>query len=287
MPFPLTRSNFFSTQEAMLLADTQAQNLGPEKIIAGDLEVLLARGPEDIAHAQDLRYRVFVEEMGAKVPDRIRHAKRDYDEFDAVCDHLLVIDHSRDGKSNPVVGTYRLLRRNVAKQFGRFYSESEFDISKLATFPDGEVLELGRSCVDANYRNRSSMQLLWRGIGAYLAKYDISLMFGCASFNGTDVEQHREALSYLYHHHAAPANLKVTAQPEYRAKIDYLPKEKVSSVQILTNMPPLVKGYLRLGCYIGEGAAVDTEYNCIDVCIILPTGNVTGKYASRYTVASE
>lgn len=272
----------------MLMADSPNNAvLCPERLVAGDLEVLLARGPEDIAHAQELRYRVFVEEMGAKVPPRIRHAKRDYDEFDAVCDHLLVIDHSKDGTGNPVVGTYRLLRRNVAKQFGRFYSESEFDISKLAVHPEGEVLELGRSCVDANYRTRATMQLLWRGIGAYLAKHDISLMFGCASFNGTNVEEHREALSYLHHHHAAPANLKVVAQPEYRAKFEVLPKEKVSNVQILVGMPPLVKGYLRLGCYIGEGASVDEEYNCIDVCIILPTVNVTGKYASRYTPTAE
>lgn len=261
--------------------------LSAERIVAGDLEVLLARGPEDLAHAQELRYRVFVEEMGAKVPERIHHARRDYDEFDGVCDHLLVIDHAKDATGNPVVGTYRLLRRSVALEFGRFYSESEFDIKSLVAYDEGEVLELGRSCVDAGYRNRATMQLLWRGIGAYLSKHDIKLMFGCASFNGTDVEAWREALSYLHHNHPAPEKLKVKAQSEYAAKIDYLPKEQVSNMQVVGSMPPLVKGYLRLGCYIGEGASVDKEYNCIDVCIILPTENVTGKYASRYSPATE
>ncbi len=258
--------------------------LSVEPIIAGDLEVLIAKTPEQIGWAQELRYRVFVEEMGAKACAQSTANKRDSDMFDAVCDHLLVVDHSKPKGANQVVGTYRLLRRSVAKSFGKFYSETEFDIKNIIAFDEGgEVLELGRSCVDADYRTRSSMQLLWRGIGAYVTKHNIQIMFGCASFGGIDPKQHLLALSYLHHFHAAPENLRSFALPSYATKIDYLPKEQVDTGKAIMAMPPLVKGYLRLGCYIGEGVAVDREYNCLDVCIILRTDKVGEKYASRYS----
>jgi putative hemolysin len=254
-----------------------------EPITAGSLEVTLAKTKREIEWAQELRYRVFVEEMGAKACPSTQKTKRDSDEFDAICDHLLVIDHSLPKGTNPVVGTYRLLRKQIAQSFGKFYSESEFDIRNLVAFNEGEVLELGRSCVDMNYRNRSSMQLLWRGIGAYLAEHNIHLMFGCASFNGTNPAMHRLALSYLHHFHQAPENLRTYALPSCAGKIDYLPKEEVDPRQAILTMPPLVKGYLRLGCYIGEGVAVDEEYNCLDVNIILRTDKVGEKYANRYS----
>lgn len=253
-----------------------------EPITAGSLEVLLASTPREMEWAQELRYRVFVDEMGAKASPEMQAARRDWDAFDAVCDHLLVKDHSIAEGKNPVVGTYRLLRKKVALEFGRFYSESEFDIKNLVAFDEGEVLELGRSCVDAAYRNRSTMQLLWRGIGTYVAAHNIHLMFGCASFNGTDPTPHLPALSYLYHYHQAPENLRTYALPECAAKIDCLPKEAVEPAKAILAMPPLVKGYLRLGCYIGDGIAVDEEYNCLDVNIILRTDKVGEKYVNRY-----
>ena len=255
----------------------------PEPITAGSLEVSLAKSKREIEWAQELRYRVFVQEMGAKVCPENKKTKRDSDAFDAVCDHLLVMDHSLPKGTNPVVGTYRLLRKKVAQNFGRFYSESEFDIRNLIAFNEGEVLELGRSCVDVNYRNRSSMQLLWRGIGAYVTEHNIHLMFGCASFNGIDPAAHLLALSYLHHFHQAPENLRTYALPECAGKIDYLRKEEVDAGKAILAMPPLVKGYLRLGCYIGEGVAVDEEYNCLDVNIILRTDKVGEKYANRYS----
>ena len=272
----------------MVLPGTSQHNFQLENITAGDLEVLLAHSPQEIAWAQELRYRVFVEEMGAKAGHEMQAARRDFDMFDAVCDHLLVIDRSRAKGENPVIGTYRLMRRSVAKAFGRFYSESEFDIRNIIAFDEGgEVLELGRSCVDAAYRNRASMQLLWRGIGAYLSHYNIQLMFGCASFAGIDASKHLMALSYLHHFHLAPENLRSYALPECRAKIDYLPKEQIDTGKAVVGMPPLVKGYLRLGCYIGDGIAVDTDYNCLDICIILRTDKVAEKYVNRYNVPQE
>ena len=154
----------------------------------GSLEVRLAQTAEDIDAAQALRYRVFYEEMSAKPTAAMAARERDFDEFDDCCDHLLVIDHMRKNK-NPVIGTYRLIRREAAQRAGRFYSSSEYDITPLLQYP-GEILELGRSCIDAEYRTGQVMQTLWRGITAYIFRYDIVLMFGCASLPGTDPSEH-------------------------------------------------------------------------------------------------
>jgi putative hemolysin len=172
-------------------------NRGPVVDIAsGPLQVRLAENPADIDAAQALRYRIFYEAMGARPVSDMAQARRDYDGFDAVCDHLLVLDHSRGSGADAVVGTYRLIRRAAASQFGAFYSEAEYDVSRLIAYP-GEILELGRSCVDTGYRGRPVMQLLWSGIAAYVFHYDIAVMFGCASLPGTDPEALALPLSYL------------------------------------------------------------------------------------------
>ena len=157
-------------------------------IHAGALEVRLSRTPDEIDAAQALRYRVFYEEMSAVPSPEMRQRRRDFDNFDDTWDHLLVIDHERAHPGESVVGTYRLNRRSVALENGGFYTASEYDISDLMGI-DGEIMELGRSCVDAEFRNRATMTLLWRGIAAYVFHYDIDLMFGCASIAGVDPDQ--------------------------------------------------------------------------------------------------
>ena len=152
-------------------------------IWAGSLAVMLAQTPEDIEEAQRLRYHIFCEEMHAQATPEVMAQKRDFDEFDAYCDHLLVVEHEPHRK---VVGTYRLLRRSAMQALGHYYSESEYDISPLKAIK-GEILELGRSCVHADYRSRAVMQLLWRGIAEYVMMHDIEIMFGCASFSGTNL----------------------------------------------------------------------------------------------------
>lgn len=247
---------------------------------AGTLEVLIASLPEHIAAAQALRYQVFFEEMGAPMTPEVAKTKRDRDDFDEVCDHLLVIEHQPDG-SHRMVGTYRLLRRTAMRKIGRFYTESEYDISAIRDYPE-EILELGRSCVDPEYRNRAVMQLLWRGIGAYVAKFNIALMFGCASFHGTDSEEHATALSYLHHYHLAPPELRPVALKERYVEMNRMPKEAVDVKQGFAALPALIKGYLRLNGFIGAGAVVDMEYNTTDVSIVVKTDRVTDKYAQRY-----
>lgn len=247
---------------------------------AGALMVRLAEDESEVVASQKLRYRIFCEEMGAKANADVQAQRRDFDEFDEVCDHLLVLDNSLTGEA-AVVGTYRLLRREAMERIGRFYSESEYDISKVKaqSYP---VLELGRSCVDENYRNRAVMQLLWRGIGQYSSLYQIKLMFGCASFVGTDIEQHAMSLAYLYHNHLAPDRICMRALPEHYVEMNRMPKEQVDTRAAIAHMPPLIKGYLRLGGYIGDGAVIDHAYNTTDVGIMVETDLITETYFQRY-----
>jgi putative hemolysin len=246
----------------------------------GHLEVRLAESVGEIDAAQALRYRVFYEEMGALPNDRMARLRRDFDDFDEVCDHLLVVDHSKTGRE-AVVATYRLIRREHAQRLGRFYSASEYDISTVLSWP-GEVLELGRSCVDQGYRTRAAMQLLWRGIAAYVFHHDIELMFGCASLPGTDPDALALPLSYLHYHHLAPPALRPRALDALHVPMRRLPAQAVEPGKALAELPPLIKGYLRLGGFVGDGAVIDRQFNTTDVSIVVKTDLVTDKYYTHY-----
>lgn len=240
----------------------------------------LAKHASELDASQELRYRVFVGEIGAKPTEENAALNRDIDQYDAVCDHLLVLEH--EGGKSKVVGSYRLLREEPMRAVGQFYTASEYDIAAMHAFK-GNVLEVGRSCVDAAYRNRAVMQLLWRGIASYIEKFSIDLMFGCGSLYGASIEQHKETLSYLYHYHLAPPDLRNVALPERFEQMDLMPKDAIESpARIFAGLPPLIKGYLRLGGYVGNGAVLDFEYNTTDVAIVVQTQNVTAKYVERY-----
>lgn len=263
-------------------------NLGEMR--AGNLEVFVTRQDDDVRAAQALRYQVFFEEMGAKATVQNVASKLDIDSFDEVCDHLLVVEHQEDdakkNKKYRVVGTYRLMRRVSIEKIGRFYTDSEFDISCIKQYKGG-ILEVGRSCVHPDFRNRSVMQLLWRGIGAYVSNFNIGLMFGCASFHGTDPNAHAMALSYLHHYHLAPKEICPRALEERYVEMNILPAEDIDIKAVFSNLPPLIKGYLRLSGYIGSGAVIDYEYNTTDVSIVVKTDLVTEKYATRYGSGKE
>jgi putative hemolysin len=249
-------------------------------IILGDLSVKIAETEEEILEAQRLRYRVFCEEMSATPSAEQQAEERDFDAFDPLCDHLLVRQHAAGEAPPRIVGTYRLLRAERVGSAGTFYSESEFDISRLKTFP-GTVMELGRSCVDTAFRSKTAMQLLWRGIGEYITHYRIELMFGCASFHGAP-ESHREGLSYLYHYHLAPEELRPRALPEHYVEMNLVSKEQINQKKAFFNLPVLLKGYLRLGGMIGEGAVFDRVFGTTDVCIVVRTSGVDERYVSKY-----
>jgi L-ornithine Nalpha-acyltransferase len=250
-------------------------------IISGPLQVRLAGSAADIDAAQALRYRIFYEIMGAAPLPDMAQQRRDYDRYDQICDHLLVLDHSRGRGADAVVGTYRLIRRQVAARFGAFYSAAEYDIAALIAYP-GEILELGRSCVDAGYRARPVMQLLWSGIAAYVFHYDIALMFGCASLPGTDPDALAAPLSYLYHHHLAPPALRARAVAERFVDMRRLDPAALDPLRTLAALPPLIKGYLRLGGFVGDGAVIDQQFNTTDVCIVVKTDLVAEKYSRHF-----
>lgn len=256
----------------------------PEEVTrVSNLEVRLAQSEEEIEAAMALRYRVFYEEMAAKPTAEIAARKLDFDRYDKVCDHLLVIDNDKADAMSRVVGTYRLIRRAAAAKVGRFYSEDEYDISQLKEYP-GEILELGRSCVDVNYRTRGTMQLLWKGIADYVWKYDVALMFGCASLPGTDPKTHAVALTYLRHYHLAPPGLRAHAVPARMVEMRQLDPAAINPKRALVELPPLIKGYLRLGGFVGDGAVIDHQFNTTDVLILVKTGWVTEKYREHFSV---
>jgi L-ornithine Nalpha-acyltransferase len=269
------------------MTDITSDALSPAEALAsgelrmGNLEVRLAETMAEIQAAQALRYKVFYEEMAARPTAEMAAVKRDFDHFDALCDHLLVLDHSRGRGSAAVVGTYRLIRRAVAARVGTFYSADEYDIKHLEEYP-GEILELGRSCVDMAYRSRPSLNLLWRGIAGYASMYDIQLMFGCASLPGTNPQALALPLSYLYYHHLAPPALRPTALPHRYVEMRMVEEHLINPRTAIHEVPPLIKGYLRVGGFVGDGAVVDYQFNTTDVSIVVKTELITEKYSRHY-----
>ena len=269
--------------EPALPAEVATARLGGRivDIRSGPLQVRLAETAADIDAAQALRYRIFYERLGARPMPEMARRRRDFDRFDGDCDHLLVLDHTRGTGAEAIVGTYRLIRRETAARLGGFYSADEYDIAPLLRIP-GEILELGRSCVDTAYRQRPAMQLLWSGIAAYVFHYAIVLMFGCASLPGTDPDAVAMPLSYLHHRHLAPPALRPRALVERYIEMCRLDAGRVDSARALAALPPLIKGYLRLGGFVGDGAVIDEQFNTTDVCILVKTDLVTDRYSRHY-----
>ena len=252
----------------------------------GSLEVRLAQTAAEVRQAQKLRYRVFYQE-GSAIPNPGRlFARRDVDSYDAVCDHLLVLDHAAiDGPSGKpqVVGTYRLLRQPLAEDFGGFYTAGEFDIGGLVDrHPNLQFLELGRSCVLGPYRNKRTVELLWYGIHAYLLQNRCDVMIGCASLDGTEPKQLALPLSFMHHYARAPEEWRARALPERYVEMNRLSKQAIDPKAALRLLPPLIKGYLRLGAYIGDGAVVDYEFGTTDVLIVLPVSVISARYLEHF-----
>jgi putative hemolysin len=261
----------------------------PVLATAGALEVRLAETESEVEQAQKLRYHIFYEEMAAVPSPAMREQKRDFDKFDEVCDHLLVVDRSAIGEDGQplVVGTYRLTRDVDAARAGGFYTAGEFDMSRMLAGHKGQkLLELGRSCVLKAYRNRTTtMQLLWKGLLAYVARFGIDLMFGCASFPGTDPQALALPLSFMHHFYPIPAGMEVKARPELYVPMDRMPKDAIDPKEAMRALPPLLKGYLRAGGHIGDGAVIDKQFDTIDVFIYFPLSNIDARYKSRFGLA--
>ena len=268
--------------------DAVLARLGPsnEGVLGriGSLETRIARSTREVEAAQAIRYRVFVEEMKAQVPQESVRQRRDIDSWDSICDHLLVIDRSIEGDTeDQIVGTYRLLRQTVAMNNGGFYSASEFEVADLvARHPDKRFMELGRSCVLPDYRTKRIVELLWQGIWAYSLKHKIDAMFGCGSLPGIIPEEHALALSFLHHYASAKDRWSVSALPELYKPMDLMPEEAVNVRKAMAALPPLIKGYMRLGAMIGDGAVVDYAFRTTDVLVIMPIHTISERYRNYY-----
>lgn len=262
-----------------LAVQTDGFILAGDGVSMGPIAVRLTRNAAEVQAAQKLRFDIFYREYGAMPVGDMEAKGLDYDEFDAVADHLVVVDR-KDGIER-IVGTYRLMRNEAAQKAGRFYSAAEFDISPLEK-SGLNLVEVGRSCVHADFRTRSVLQLLWQGIAEYVDWFNIKVLFGCASFHDTNIQTHTDMLSYLHHYHHAPDGFCPKALPDQYIDMNLIPKESLDPKAALLKLPPLIKGYLRLGGFVGDGAIIDRQFNTIDVCIVVKTGLVSQRYRKHY-----
>jgi putative hemolysin len=241
----------------------------------------LAQDPADIRAAQRLRYRVFVEELGGSGPMVDHEQKLEIDRFDPYFDHLVLIDQ-RLAKGDHVVGVYRVLRGEQAEKAGQFYSEDEYDLTVLKS-SGRRLLELGRSCVDARYRGGMAMYHLWNGLAGYVADHGVEILFGVASFHGTNVQALEEPLSHLHYRHLAPEDIRVRAVEQTFQRMDLIPEERIDRRRAMSQTPALIKAYLRIGGFVGEGAYIDHAFNTTDVCLILDTARMNETQRAIYT----
>lgn len=244
--------------------------------------IRLAESAADRLAAERLRYRVFVEELGGDGPLVDHSGRFERDEFDAVTDHLILTDTRRDAAAlDHVVAVYRLFPGERAAAFGRFYCDAEYDLTRLRA-SGRRLLELGRSCVHADYRSGSAMFLMWNGLSEYVLERGIEVMFGVASFHGTDVGALKLPLAWLHHHHLAPDALRVRVHSDHFQTMDLLPSGQLDKRMALAGMPALIKAYLRLGGFVGEGAFVDHAFNTTDVMLLMDTAAMSEKHKGFY-----
>ena len=285
-PAAWLRPTWQAASSILLLQPRQAPPLGR----IGALEVRLAQTRKDVRRAQKLRYKVFYRDGGAIADAATMLARRDKDAFDRICDHLLVIDHGAMARGKtalrrqpPVVGTYRLLPQDAAERHGGFYTANEFDVASLVQ-RHGHLrfLELGRSCVLPPYRNKRTVELLWHGVWSYVRRNNVDVMIGCASLEGTDPGRLALPLSFLHYYARAPEEWRANALPRRRLDMNLLAKEEIDPRSALRELPPLIKGYLRLGAFIGDGAVIDHQFGTTDVLMILPVSAISARYIGHF-----
>ncbi|MBX9739252.1 MAG: GNAT family N-acetyltransferase [Beijerinckiaceae bacterium] len=256
--------------------------------VVGQFEVRLATTKAEIRKAQRLRYKVFYELGGAHASPALSSLRRDICKFDRVCDHILIMDRTHVGKSGrikpKVVGCYRVLRDDVALKRLGFYSRGEFDLGPMMrAHPGKRFLEIGRSCVHPKYRSKRVIDLLWKGLWTYALHHHIDIVFGCASFPGVDVRPFREALSYLHHHAAPTSDFDVKPIPGRGFCTNLVGAGEMQAERVRDTLPPLVRGYLRVGARFSRGAVVDRQFGTIDVFTILFMDEIAARYSDRFT----
>ncbi len=249
-----------------------------------DFEVRLTRTKEERRQVRQLRYDVFVEEEGASATEEQKNLREEYDSYDRFAEYLAVFHNGR------VVGTYRIINRDAAEKMGGFYTETEFDISKIKK-SGANIAEMSRACVDPAYReNALVMRLLWAGLGEYIMRNKIGIVFGVASWAGTNPAMSAQAISYLYYNHLSPLSLRATVEPTKLApgvnpkltRMNILPAVFVDAAEARRQMTPLVKGYLRINATFGRGVFIDKPFNSYDVFVMLRTKDMDALYRKHF-----
>ena len=249
-----------------------------EPIFFKSFTIKIASSNFEIKKAQSLRYKIFFKEKKIKKKSFKSLLQRDYDFYDKISDHLVIIDNNREVKDN-VIGTYRLLRGNCAKLYRGFYTEQEFDISNLKkNFSSKDILELGRSCVHPQYRSGIILKLLWQGISNYIKIYKIKILMGCASFHGTNPSKFKDEFSLLYESYRLPEDYDVKSLQDNEISFT----KNINHSTILNRLPPLIKGYLRAGGMVSESFYIDREFETIDYCVIMLTDKIVSRYQNKF-----
>lgn len=246
------------------------------------LSVRLAETEAEVEAAQRLRFEVFSDVRDAAFSEEATAARRDLDIYDPYCDHLIVIDPSRvDEDMLGIVGTYRMMARSKRPEDPGFYTDRFFDLSCFDSI-DGEIVEMGRVCIDPDYKSRAVMQWLWKGIATYVLDNKVKILFGCAGFNGTDPVEHQNLLSYLHNQFLAPARIRPVARAEHRLEFDCLPPTNVDEKTAKAEIPSIIRGYSRMGGFVGEGAVVNQHFHTTMVCIVVELAGLTKRYMKRF-----
>ncbi|MEO0486678.1 MAG: GNAT family N-acyltransferase [Pseudomonadota bacterium] len=246
-----------------------------------NLDIRLAASPADIRAAQRLRYTVFVEELGGDGPLVDHSARLEADAHDANYDHLMLIDRVREAQGqDAVIGVYRLMPGDRGQKHG-FYCAGEYDLGPL-TRSGRRVLELGRSCIHPDYRGGSAMYVMWQALARYIQERGIDILFGVASFHGTDVAALAPTLSLLHDRHLAPKDLRVRAVEDAYQPMNLVPPAQIDRRAAMAQVPALIKAYLRLGGFVGDGAYVDHAFNTTDVCLILDVARMDPRSREIY-----
>lgn len=256
------------------------------KIDLNPYSLKLAKTEAELVAAQQLRYRVFVEEMGALADSGSISGQLEKDHFDPYFDHLILCDNRITDPMQAVVGVYRLLRSEIAVRGVGYYGANEFDLSKV-TQSGRSAVELGRSCVDMAHRGGLALHMLWTGLAEYVLAHDIEIVFGAASFPGVNIARIEQALSFLHQNHLAPEDLRVQVKPAHAQRLDIRPPSQIDKLAALRQIPPLIKAYLRLGGFVGDGAYLDARFNTIDVCLLLDTNRMSQKHRAYYVRKAE
>lgn len=254
-----------------------------------DFEVRMTRTKEERRQVRALRYRVFVEEEGASATEEQKNLREEYDSYDRFAEYLGVFHEGR------VVGTYRIINRDAAEKMGGFYTETEFDISKIKK-SGANIVEMSRACVAPEYReNALVMRLLWAGLGEYIMRHKIGIVFGVASWTGTNPAESAQAISYLYYNHLSPLSLRATVESTKLApgvnpkltRMNILPEVFVDANIARRQMTPLVKGYLRINATFGRGVFIDKPFNSYDVFVMLRTKDMDALYRKHFFGTNE